>query len=140
MYIISQSPPSYFRIDTLSPSAPTLAVSYYTLSRDQEAMQLYQQTLELRKRALGDEHPDTLQSMHNLALSYSRLDHYLEALQLGKQSVKAQRRILGRSHPNIILFTKMLAKISRDEKANHKKEARPKSSRQLSRFSQFVKR
>ena len=37
-----------------------LAVSYLHLGKDQEAMHLYKQTLELRKRVLGDEHPGTL--------------------------------------------------------------------------------
>jgi len=43
-------------------------------------MRLDKQTLELRKRILGDEHPATLRSMNGLATSYSYLDQYQEAM------------------------------------------------------------
>ena len=50
------------------------------------------QTIELQKRILGDEHPDTLRFMNGLAKSYFNLDQYQEnAMQLGNQVVEARR-------------------------------------------------
>ena len=37
-----------------------LAASYSIFGQDHEAVQLFEQTTEVRKRVLGDEHPDTL--------------------------------------------------------------------------------
>lgn len=50
-----------------------LASNYSTLDRHEEAMHLHKQTLELRKRVLGDQHPDTLQSRDNFTESYYTL-------------------------------------------------------------------
>ena len=47
-----------------------LAVLYNAQSRYEEAESLHVKTLEIRQRVLGEEHPDTLQSINNLALLY----------------------------------------------------------------------
>jgi Tetratricopeptide repeat len=59
-----------------------LAVSYSNLGQMKEAAQLHEETLEIRRRALGFEHPDTLWSTNNLAMSYSNLGRTTEATQL----------------------------------------------------------
>ena len=43
-----------------------LAGSYSILGQDKEAMRLREQTLELRKRILGNEYPNTLESMNRI--------------------------------------------------------------------------
>jgi tetratricopeptide (TPR) repeat protein len=48
----------------------TLAISYADAGRAQEALKLFEETLQLRKAKLGPDHPDTLLSMNNLANSY----------------------------------------------------------------------
>ena len=53
-------------------------------------MRLREQTLELRKRILGNEHP---RSMNDLARSYSILDQDKEAKQLREQTLKLRKRI-----------------------------------------------
>ena len=47
-----------------------LADSYHTLGRHAEALMLREQTLGSRMATLGQDHRDTLVSMHNLAASY----------------------------------------------------------------------
>lgn len=59
-----------------------LAKSYRNLHQYEEAMQLGQETLEIRIRILGEEHPDTLRSMRDLARSYGELRRYQKAVQL----------------------------------------------------------
>ena len=44
-----------------------LAMTYTILGRWEEAEELQTQVMEKMKRVLGQEHPDTLASMHNLA-------------------------------------------------------------------------
>jgi Tetratricopeptide repeat len=44
-----------------------------------EATQLLERVVEARKRALGDEHPATLGSIHGLAWIYSKVGHHHEA-------------------------------------------------------------
>lgn len=51
--------------------------------------------LDLQKRVIGDEHPDTLLSMSNLAASYSRLGQFQKAMDLHKQTLELQRHIGG---------------------------------------------
>jgi hypothetical protein len=53
----------------------------------------------LRKSKLGEDHPDTLMSMHSLAISYSEAGRGAEALQLTEQVVKLQKNQLGEDHP-----------------------------------------
>lgn len=77
------------------------------VGRQQETLQLTERVLEARKRTLGDEHPDTLRSMHALANRYS------EALQLAERVVEAYKRILGEEHSNTVasIHTLMNLKI-----------------------------
>ena len=53
------------------PSASTnLASTYRSQGRWKEAEELFVQVMETRKRALGQEHPDSLTSMGNLASAF----------------------------------------------------------------------
>ena len=47
-----------------------LAIVYDEQGKYPQAEALYSQTLEIRRRVLGPEHPDTLGSMNNLAIVY----------------------------------------------------------------------
>jgi hypothetical protein len=48
-----------------------LARTYWNQGKWNEAEQLEVQVLDMRKKLLGAEHPDTLMSMGNLASTYS---------------------------------------------------------------------
>ena len=100
-----------------------LAVSYSKVGQHQEATNLYKQTLELRKRVLGDEHPDTLRSMINLARSYSNLGLDQEAMTLEKQAVEGQQRIWGKAHRSTLSSARKLARISVGGQSSHKNGA-----------------
>ena len=47
-----------------------LALLYFNRGRYYEAETMHVKTLEIQKRVLGEEHPDTLDSMGNLAILY----------------------------------------------------------------------
>jgi hypothetical protein len=53
------------------------------------AEKLHLQTLEIRKRTLGEEHSSTLKSMNGLAFVYLKKERYEEAEKLFLQSKRA---------------------------------------------------
>jgi len=83
--------------DTLM-SMNSLAETYWTQGRTEEALQLHKRVLEKRRRILGEDHPDTLESMDNLAVTYSTQGRTEEALRLHEQVVEKRRHILGEDH------------------------------------------
>ena len=56
-----------------------LAVTYSNLGKWNEAEQLDVQVLDMRKKLLGTDHPDTFTSMGNLANVYRNLGELNEA-------------------------------------------------------------
>jgi tetratricopeptide (TPR) repeat protein len=61
---------------------------------------LYEKALELRRRVLSDEHPDTAQSYNNLAATLSAQGKYVEAQPLYEKALELHRRLLGDDHPH----------------------------------------
>jgi hypothetical protein len=61
------------------------------------------------KKALGNEHPDTLISMANLATTYGKWGQWKKAKQLKEQIVMIQKRILGSEHPDTLISIDDLA-------------------------------
>ncbi|KAL8626124.1 hypothetical protein Q9189_008194, partial [Teloschistes chrysophthalmus] len=82
--------------------ASSFALVYSEAGRGPEALQLTERVVEAYKRTLGEEHPDTLRSMHGLALRYSEAGRGPEALQLAERVVEARKRTLGEEHPNTL--------------------------------------
>jgi tetratricopeptide (TPR) repeat protein len=67
-----------------------------------EALRLGEQVAEVRRRTLGEDHPDTLRSMYNLALYFSEAGRRPEALRLAEQVAEVRRRTLGEDHPDTL--------------------------------------
>ena len=84
-------------------------------------MRLFKQTLDLRKRLLGDEHPDTHLSMNALAEFYSKLGRDQEAMQLNQQTPGLRKRLLDDEHPDTLQSLENIAisysKLGRDQEA-----------------------
>ena len=59
-----------------------LASTYWNQGRFNEAEQLQVQVMYMRKKLLGVEHPDTLNSMAHLANTYQSQERWNEAEQL----------------------------------------------------------
>ena len=70
--------------------------------RHEEAHILGSQALEVQKRLLGEEHPDTLRSMHNLAYTNTYLGEHVQAKSLQKRVLEIQKRVLGEGHPDVL--------------------------------------
>ncbi|KAL9024099.1 MAG: hypothetical protein Q9196_006760 [Gyalolechia fulgens] len=91
--------------------AGRLSLVYHEVGRYQEALQLIERTVEAEKKTLGDEHPDTLSSIHNLVTVYTQVGRREEALPLSERLVEIRKRTLGDEHPNTLLSIQRLAYI-----------------------------
>jgi non-specific serine/threonine protein kinase/serine/threonine-protein kinase len=76
----------------------TIGNAYVELGLYNEAEPQLTRALELRRRALGDQHQDTAASMNTLAWSYERSGADAKAESLFSQALETRRRILGENH------------------------------------------
>ena len=80
-----------------------VASAYYGQGKYAQAEALYSQTLEIRRRVLGPEHPDTLNSMNNLASEgYIPQGKYAQAETLLSQALEILRRVSGPERPDTL--------------------------------------
>ena len=70
---------------------------------------LYRHVLEITRRVLGDEHPDTLGSMNNLAETLRAQGDLDGARRIQEQVLETRRRILGDDHPDTLASMNNLA-------------------------------
>ncbi|PNH04770.1 Kinesin light chain [Tetrabaena socialis] len=88
---------------------------YYMMGRYMEAEPLSRQALELRRRVLGEEHPDTANSIHNLAACIYAQGRYAEAEPLSRQALELRLLVLGEEHPNTASSINNLANCISDQ-------------------------
>ena len=60
---------------------------------------MFAQVMEMRKKVLGEEHPDTLTSMANLVSTYKNRGLLKEAWELCVQVMEMRKTVLRRSIP-----------------------------------------
>jgi len=89
----------------------TIGKAYEDLGLYPEAAKQHEAALDLRRRVLGPEHPDTLRSMNNLALVYADEGKYAQAETLHSQALEIERRVLGPEHPNTLMSMHNLALV-----------------------------
>lgn len=92
-----------------------MAHVYDNLGLYPRSQSLYERALEIRRRALGPEHPDTLTSMNNLALVLWKELRYPEAERLDRETIEIRRRVLGPEHPDTLKSMSNLALVLQDE-------------------------
>ena len=76
--------------------------TYHSLGHFDLAAEQLKLAVEIRRRELGPEHPDTLSSMRKLAGALNDLGRAEEAISLLRKAIETQRRILGEAHPDTI--------------------------------------
>src|SRR6266508_3164222 len=83
----------------------------YLWSRGQywQALTLQEEALVGYRRVLGDDHPNTLNSMNNLAETRRALGDLQGARDLHEQALAGRRRVLGDDHPNTLTSMNNLA-------------------------------
>jgi hypothetical protein len=66
-------------------------------------------TLERRRRVLGEDHLSTLASANNLAADLRELGEVQAALDLDRDTLERRRRVLGEDHPDTLESARNLA-------------------------------
>ena len=85
-----------------------MALLYQAEARYEQASPLLHEVLNVGRRVLGEQHPDTLATLNNVAELYRRQNKYEEAESIFHQLLAVRRRSLAPDHPNI---TNVLASI-----------------------------
>nr|XP_036584595.1 uncharacterized protein CTRU02_05670 [Colletotrichum truncatum]KAF6794113.1 hypothetical protein CTRU02_05670 [Colletotrichum truncatum] len=80
-----------------------------------EAEQMHRQTLEMRKKVLGPENPNTLSSMNNLAGVFDSQGKYEEAEQMHRQALEMRKKVLGPENPDTLGSMNNLALVLRSQ-------------------------
>ena len=93
----------------------TIGQTYTDLGIYPEARKQLERALDLQRRVLGPEHPDTLKSMNNLAVVYVHEGKYAQAEALDSQTLEIRRRVLGPEHPDTLMTMNNLAIVYYDE-------------------------
>ena len=75
------------------------------------ARELQQTALAVSRRVLGDEHPDTLMSMHSLAVTLWETEEHPEAIRLMRQAAAQRKTKLGAAHPDTRASAVSLARM-----------------------------
>jgi tetratricopeptide (TPR) repeat protein/predicted Ser/Thr protein kinase len=80
----------------------TIGAAYIDLSLYPEAQRQFERSLVLRRRELGEDHPDTIAAMGSLAAVYERSGKLKEAEPLYAKVVELQQRIFGLDNPGTL--------------------------------------
>ena len=106
--------------ETLGPDHPTtlasrnnLANAYRSAGRLEQAIPLFERTLEDRERVLKPNHPDILASRNDLASTYESAGRLKQAIPLYEQNLTEALRILGPDHPDTLASRGNLANAHR---------------------------
>jgi CHAT domain-containing protein/tetratricopeptide (TPR) repeat protein len=76
-----------------------LARFYLDMGDYAKVAPLLRQALEIRKRVLGENHPDYAESLNNLAELYRAMGDYAKAEPLYRHALEIKKRVLGENHP-----------------------------------------
>ncbi len=89
----------------------TIGSTYLELGLYPAAQRQVERAFELRRRLLGDQHPDTLTSMSDLVRIERVQGNYPRAAQLAAKVLEGRRHLLGEEHPDTLKSMGALATI-----------------------------
>jgi tetratricopeptide (TPR) repeat protein/predicted Ser/Thr protein kinase len=107
----------------------TLGSTYRALGAYPAAEPHLRRALELRRQALGDEHPETIRAMNQLGFLNWRQGRLDQAEALYGKALETSRRRLGPDHPDTLAYEFNLATLYRSQ--GRYKEAEPIYERNL---------
>ncbi len=102
-------------IHTLVGSMNMLALLYLSQGNLAQAEPLITKVVEVRRRALGEDHPRTLASMDDLGRLYLEQGDYARAEPLFTKVLESQRKVQGNEHPDTLNTINDLACLYRAE-------------------------
>jgi hypothetical protein len=93
----------------------TIAGAYVDLGLILQAQQQQERVLELDRRSLGENNPETLSMMNDLAMLYQRQGRYAESESLEAKAIETRRRLLGEQDPRLLVEMGNLAFLYMNE-------------------------
>jgi hypothetical protein len=110
-YVVLSHEDSPSPAETISRGSLLHNAALFMLYRGQwnKAEELQVQAAAMRRRVLGEEHPDTLTSMANLASTFWNQGRWTEAEKLEVQVIEMSSRVLGEEHPDTLTSMANLA-------------------------------
>ena len=93
----------------------TLGKLYMSLGDYDSARPLLEESLAVREKALGANHPDIATSLQILAMLRRKQGQYAEAEPLYKRSLQIFEKALGPNHPNVAQSLNSLANVLADQ-------------------------
>jgi serine/threonine protein kinase len=84
---------------------------YDNLGLYPQAQSLFTDAVQIRRRVLGPENPETLRSMNRMSGVLREQGHYPEAEKLERDTLDIQRRVVGSEHPDTLASISQLAAI-----------------------------
>ena len=105
------------RITSMKAASLLNTIGYYLnmRARYEIAMPLFQRALRIREQVLGEQHPDTAQTLSNLAYLYHHQDQFEEAMHFLQRSLSIRQQVLGMEHPDTATSLNALALLYRDQ-------------------------
>ena len=98
---------------TTTPTPPQATTTWRPTSTPRgstlQAQPLYEKALEIRRRLLTDDHPDTANSYNNLAYNLNAQGKYAQAQPLYEKALEISRRLLTDDHPDTAISYDNLA-------------------------------
>jgi tetratricopeptide (TPR) repeat protein len=85
------------------------------MGRKEEALNLYQQSLDIRLEQLGEKHSDVATSYNNLAYLYQGMGRYKEAYEYYQKSIRIAEEVLGTDYPLTQQFLRNYLNMLLDE-------------------------
>ena len=102
-------PPAHRRPPRHRRSYNNLAVNLNAQGKYAQAQPLFEKALEIRRRLLTDDHPDTASSYNNLACNLNAQGKYAQAQPLFEKALEIRRRLLTDDHPDTAISYNNLA-------------------------------
>jgi len=92
-----------------------MARVYRALGLYEPADPLAEEALDLRRRELGDDHPETLGALHDLATQRWNQGRYEEAEPLFQEAMERERRVFGDDDPRTLRLMNSVANLYSDQ-------------------------
>ncbi|CAH3174979.1 unnamed protein product, partial [Porites lobata] len=97
-------------IDWLS-CCNNLAFVYNSLGKYNQAAELHEKALMIRKKIFGENHDDVATYCDNLASVYTRLGEYNQAKELHEKALMIRKKIFGENHAHVATSCNNLASV-----------------------------
>ena len=101
----------------------TIGDTYFSLGLYPQARPHLERSLDICRRALGSDHPETLAAMNSLGELYRAQGEHDRAEKLLTESSEGMRRVLGPDHPDTLGTMNNLASLYQDRGWNDRAEA-----------------